>query len=235
MGNACSFTGPPPTETPAPICNSFGLLSLADGPTTTERPRTVESKGLSGWRRPHGQLHKMTLAVRDPAESVAFCEKYLGCQEIAVTDATLCARGIKWVRLGKNQGDGELHFVGCGRDKSLALRGGIDLDDDGVVSKEEMGPITEATIQEWVDAADDDMRAWTVFCNTHCAWSVADLTPIVAALEVESKPFFGPVRRADGIFQLYVELPYHHYLEIDSLTFNGTVGTPSAQAWVDVV
>jgi catechol 2,3-dioxygenase-like lactoylglutathione lyase family enzyme len=156
----------------------------------------------------------MTLAVRDPAESVAFCEKYLGCTEIEVPDATLCARGIKWVRVGKNQGDGELHFVGCGRDKSLALRGGIDLDGDGVVSKEEMGPITEATLQEWIDEADDDMRAWTVFCagpasmasastpstrlragNTHCAWSVADLTPVVAALEIDSKPFFGPVRR----------------------------------------
>ena len=52
---------------------------------------------------------------------------------------------------------------------------------------------------------------------------------------VTSKPFFGPVRRADGVFQLYVELPYHHYLEIDSLTFHGTVGTPSARAWADVV
>ncbi|CAH0369348.1 unnamed protein product [Pelagomonas calceolata] len=98
-----------------------------------------------------------------------------------------------------------------------------------------MGSITEATLQEWIDEADDDMRAWTVFCNTHCAWSVDDLTPVVAALEIDSKPFFGPVRRADGVFQLYVELPYHHYLEIDSLTFNGTVGTPSARAWADVV
>ena len=71
--------------------------------------------------------------------------------------------------------------------------------------------------------------------NTHCAWSVSDLTPIVAALEIDSKPFFGPVQRADGVFQLYVELPYHHYLEIDSLTFKGTVGTPAAQAWADVV
>ena len=126
---------------------------------------------------------------------------------------------------------------------------------NAVVSKDEMSPITEATIQEWIDEVDDDMRAWTVFCNTHCAWSVDDLTPIVAALEIDSKPFFGPVRRgvatstpssvrrvpftqvrrADGVFQLYVELPYHHYLEIDSLTFHGTVGTPSARAWADVV
>ena len=68
-----------------------------------------------------------------------------------------------------------------------------------------------------------------------CAWSVDNLTPIVAALELDAKPFFGPVRRADGVFQLYVELPYHHYLEIDSLTFRGTVGTPSARAWADVV
>ena len=61
------------------------------------------------------------------------------------------------------------------------------------------------------------------------------LTPIVAALELDSEPFFGPVRRADGVLQLYVELPYHHYLEIDSLTFKGTVGTPSARAWADAV
>ena len=66
-------------------------------------------------------------------------------------------------------------------------------------------------------------------------WTVDDLTPVVAALEIDSKPFFGPVKRADGVFQLYVELPYHHYLEIDSLTFHGTVGTPSARAWADVV
>ena len=46
---------------------------------------------------------------------------------------------------------------------------------------------------------------------------------------------FTQVRRADGVFQLYVELPYHHYLEIDSLTFHGTVGTPSARAWADAV
>jgi hypothetical protein len=125
----------------------------------------------------------------------------------------------------------------------------LDADDE-----EEMVPITEATIQSWIDEVDDDMQAWTVFCagpasmasattpptrlragNTHCAWSVSDLTPIVAALEIDSKPFFGPVQRADGVFQLYVELPYHHYLEIDSLTFNGTVGTPSARTWADVV
>ena len=91
------------------------------------------------------------------------------------------------------------------------------------------------TIQEWIDAADDDMRAWTVFCNTHCAWCVDDLTPVVAALEIDSKPFFGPVRRGDGVYQLYVELPYHHYLEIDSLTFKGTVGTPAARAWAEAV
>lgn len=133
------------------------------------------------WRRPHCQIHKMTLAVRDPAESVAFCEKYLGCTAIEVPDTTLCARGIKWVRLGAKEGNGELHFVSCGRDKSLALQGGIDVDGDGVVSNEEMGPINFATLQQWVDEADDDIRAWTVFCNTHVAWCVADLTPIVAA------------------------------------------------------
>mgnify|MGYP006883838844 CR=1 FL=1 len=63
----------------------------------------------------------------------------------------------------------------------------------------------------------------------------AELTGVVGKLLEDGVPFFGPTRRADGVFQLYVELPYHHYLEIDSLTFNGTVGTPSATAWADVV
>lgn len=40
----------------------------------------------------------------------------------------------------------------------------------------------------------------------------------VAALVKDAKPFFGPVRRADGLYHFYVELPYHHYLEIDSAT-----------------
>ena len=46
-----------------------------------------------GW--PRGQRR---VAVRDPAESVAFCEKYLGCQEIEVPDATLCPRSVPVLR-----------------------------------------------------------------------------------------------------------------------------------------
>ncbi len=83
-----------------PVCSAFGLL----GPTT-ERPRAIESGDLgaapaptAGWSRPHGQIHKMTLAVRDPAESVAFCERYLGCTEIEVPDATLCPRSVPFLR-----------------------------------------------------------------------------------------------------------------------------------------
>ena len=77
VGQRLLVYGPPPTENPAPICSSFGLL----GPTT-ERPRAIES-GRSAprpprRRRPPGQIHKTTLAVRDPAESVAFCANTSG-------------------------------------------------------------------------------------------------------------------------------------------------------------
>ena len=145
-----------------------------------------------------------------------------------------------------------------------------------------MGPITEATLQEWVDEADDDMRAWTVFCadaayrfDGVCLHAIDATSRRQHTLRLERRrPHarrrrargrleavlraraprrrcvderwrtstssmrrvpFTQVRRADGVFQLYVELPYHHYLEIDSLTFRGTVGTPSARAWADVV
>ena len=79
------------------------------------------------------------------------------------------------------------------------------------------------------------MRAWTVFCNTHCAWSVSDLTPVVAALELDSKPFFGPVKRADGVFQLYLELPYLHYLEVDSKRYDARVTGRPAKPWAEAV
>jgi hypothetical protein len=57
----------------------------------------------------------------------------------------------------------------------------------------------------------------------------------VAALVKDAKPFFGPVRRVDGLCQFYVELPYHHYLEIDLATYAPVGGLPAARAWADAV
>ena len=42
------------------------------------------------------------------------------------------------MRLGDEDGSGELHLVPLDRDKGLGLRGGVDLDGDGIVSGDEM-------------------------------------------------------------------------------------------------
>ena len=58
------------------------------------------------------------------------------------------------------------------------------------------------------------MAVWSVYANTHIAWCVDELTSVVTRLQQDGVKFFGPTRRADGVFQLYVELPYLHYIPL---------------------
>jgi len=165
------------------------------------------SKGNGGPKNIRsGTIHKMTLVVRDTNESEAFAVDVLGCERIVCPDKALHARGIRWVRLpGKSQKNheynGELHFI----------------------------PISEGTPEQrrhwlehkrFMDAQDRDMQMWACAMNTHVGFSVDDLSPIVAKLQQRRQPFFGPTLRADGVYQLYVELPYHHYIEIDSRVYD---------------
>ena len=207
----------------------------------------------SRWSRPLGLIHKSTFSVRDPAESCEFCCKYLDCEEIEVPDPGLVARGIRWVKLPGGQsecrvksGDGaqnitadhptsEFHFIPWGAgDADSVLMGGIDIDGDGIVSGDEMMPITQKFIAELIDSVDGDMKVWSVYANTHVGWCVADLTPMVERLQRDGVPFFGPTRRADGVFQLYLELPYHHFLEVDSLEYDETRTGVGAKPWTEV-
>ena len=190
-----------------------------------------------GWHRPLGVLHKSTFAVRDPAESVAFCVKYLHCTEIAVPDPGLVARGIRWARLPggtRAAPASEFHFIPWDDDADTGLVGGVDLDGDGIVSGDEIVPITQKWMASLIDQADGDMKIWSVYANTHVGWAVADLTPIVLAFQADRVPFFGPTRRADGVYQLYVELPYLHYLEVDSLVYRAERTGRPARPWTEV-
>ena len=81
---------------------------------------------------------------------------------------------------------------------------------------------------------DGDMKTWTVYANTHCAWCVEDLTPVVLSLQRASVPFFGPTLRADGVKQLYLEVPSHHYIEIDSNVYDASVTGVAARPWNEV-
>lgn len=165
------------------------------------------SVAVPKWIRPAGQIHKMTLAVADPAESAAFCIAYLQCTEREVPDPALSRRGIKWVCLPGQVGvAGELHFIPCNIDKDLELLGGVDLNNDGVVSGDELVTLTQQWFKNMVDQLDEDMKVWTVYCNTHCAWYVEDLTPVVLSLQKGGVPFFGPTLRADGVHQVAVPL-----------------------------
>lgn len=191
------------------------------------------------WTRPLGLIHKSTFAVRDPAESVAFCVKYLDCTEIPVPDETLVNCGIRWVRLpgatyhNATIPTSELHFIPWGQDTDSGLMGGIDVDGDGIVSGAEMQPIDQKFIATLIDQTDQDMKVWSVYANTHVGWCVADLTPMVLALQADGVPFFGPTKRADGVYQLYCELPYLHYIEIDSLSYDAERTGREAKPWAE--
>ena len=170
-----------------------------------------------------GVLHKSTFAVRDPGESVAFCVRYLGASEIAVPDGTLRSHGIRWVRLAGGSPSApasELHFVPWGFGSGSKLRGGVDLNGDGVVSGDELVPMDAQLMSSVVEAAAGNFSQWSGMMNTHVGWAVADLTPIVLALQKDGVPFYGPTQRADGVFQLYLALPYQHIVEVDSTIYD---------------
>ena len=77
---------------------------------------------------------------------------------------------------------------------------------DGVVSGDELVTLTQQWFKNMVDQLDEDMKVWTVYCNTHFAWYVEDLTPVVLSLQKGGVPFFGPTLRADGVHQVAVPL-----------------------------
>lgn len=204
-----------------------------------DRLRTMARGGPSArWSRPIGMIHKSTFAVRDPEESAAFCVRYLDATRLRVPDPDLEARGIQWVRLPQGEDErypaSEFHFVPWSNDYDTGKRGGVDLNGDGIVSEDEMVDIDQQFIASLVDGADQDMAVWSVYANTHVAWCVAELTSVARRLLEDGVPFFGPTRRADGVYQLYVELPYLHYLEVDSLVYDGEVAGKPAVGWGDL-
>lgn len=180
----------------------------------------------------------MTMAVRDPVESANFCVKHLDCTEIEVPDPALVARGIKWVRLpGENHSyspSGELHFIPCNADRDIGMLGACDKNNDGKFSSDEIGMLNAEWWMKLQDDADEGMSVWTVFANTHCAWYVADLTNIVLKLKAAKVPFFGPTLRGDGVVQLYVEIPFLHYVEIDSNVYDATKTGLPPRPWSEV-
>ena len=84
-----------------------------------------------------------------------------------------------------------------------------------------------------VDAARGDMSGWSALMNTHVGWAVADLTPVVLALMHDGVAFHGPTQRADGVYQLYVPLPYLHIVEVDAMAYDAAVTGLAPRRWGD--
>ena len=98
---------------------------------------------------------------------------------------------------------------------------------------DEMQPLDQKFIATLIDRVDQDMKVWSVYANTHVGWCVGDLTSTVKLLQADGVPFFGPTRRADGVYQLYCELPYLHYIEIDALKYDAAATGVDATPWAE--
>ena len=78
---------------------------------------------------------------------------------------------------------------------------------------------------------DQHCTIWTPWMTNHTAYTVEDLTPIVTKLYGDNQPFFGPVLREDGVYQVYIRVPYAFYLEIDSASYNPKLGKKPVTSW----
>ncbi|WP_163832194.1 VOC family protein [Spartinivicinus ruber] len=134
----------------------------------------------------------MTYSVLDSKQAADFCINILGMDKISIPDPTL-AKGRSWVRFPDS--GLELHFVDA---------------------KTRYGHNKTKEFYQYIDALDQDMTVFTTFMDNHGAILVEDLNPYLTKLTKNNIPFLGPVRRADGVYQLYIEVPGHMYLELDS-------------------
>lgn len=132
---------------------------------------------------------KMTYSVLDSKQAADFCVNMLGMENIVIPDPTL-AKGRSWVRFPSS--GLELHFV------DAKTRYGYE------------------KTKEYYQYIDQEMSVFTTFMDNHGAILVDDLNPYLKKLTANNVPFLGPVRRADGVYQLYIEIPGHMYLELDS-------------------
>lgn len=135
---------------------------------------------------------KMTYSSLDPDQAAEFCTTILGMERIAIPDPTL-AKGRAWVRFPDS--GLELHFV------DARARYGYEKTEE---------------FYRYMDDLDQNMTVFTTFMDNHGAVLVEDLNPYLQQLTKNNVPFLGPVRRADGVYQLYIEIPGNAYLELDA-------------------
>ena len=151
---------------------------------------------------------KMTYSVVDAEAAAEFCQKNLDMKRISIPDPTL-AKGRAWVKF--KDSELELHFVEA--------------------KKWRYGHKEIVKAYKEIDKLDQNMKVFTTFMDNHGAIMVDDLDPYLKKLKANKVPFLGPIRRDDGVHQLYIEVPGHLYLELDSRKAPKSV---KAITWKDV-
>lgn len=144
-----------------------------------------------GGQADFGDIWKVTYSSLDASASAAFCKDVLNMEEIPVTDPDLAAEH-KWLKYGEN--GTEVHFVTASSQKQRNY------------------------LTTFIADIDYDMSSFTDWMNSHVGIWVDDLSPIIETLQDKGVAFLGPVRRADGIYQLYLRVPGAGYLEFDTGT-----------------
>lgn len=137
-------------------------------------------------------VKKMTFSSLDANKSADFCINILGMEKMDIPDPAL-AKGRSWVKFPEN--GLEIHFVD---------------------SKNRYGYDEIQEFYKTADKLDQNMTVFTPFLDNHGAILVNDLTPYLNKLKANDIPYLGPVRRADGVYQLYIKIPGLTYLELDS-------------------
>lgn len=134
-------------------------------------------------------IWKATYSVLDADAAAAFCIDVLGMKKVIIPDPGL-EPDHSWVTFGEH--GPELHFVSA--------------KDPGV----------REFLERFVISLDYSESAFTDWMNSHIGIQLPDLSPLITRLQERGVPFLGPVRRADGVYQLYIRIPGTGYLEFDS-------------------
>ena len=78
---------------------------------------------------------------------------------------------------------------------------------------------------------DYDTSAFQDWMHSHVGIGIDDLSPLIKRLQSQNTPFLGPVRRADGLYQLYVRVEGLGYLEFDTITVPDQDYLPLVKDW----
>jgi len=137
----------------------------------------------------------LTITVKDPQRAAEFAVKYLGCRRLQSKnrkEATVCID-----KNGNNQScTGKLilkQFSG----KDQEFQAFKEFNKDGLrVRKDGSG------------------------MKPRISWDVLSLNNIVRMVQQDNKRFLGPFRDNQGKWKLFVELPLHHWIQINSYKFD---------------